>query len=116
MRNLFSYLMFIFFVVFLFGVAYSLSSGSPDGKSIFIEQKCNMCHSVEAKGIESNKKNAADLSKTGDTYNSEFISKYLSKEEKIDGKLHKVSFKGTEEELKILSGWFASMKSKESGQ
>jgi len=116
MRNLISYLMFVFFVVFLFGAAYSLNTGNPDGKDIFIEKKCTMCHSVETAGIECKKKDAVDLSKTGDTYDAGFISKYLTREEKIADKQHKVILKSSDEELKVLSDWLGSLKSKENGQ
>jgi cytochrome c551/c552 len=116
MKNLISYLLFVFLVVFLFGAAYSLNTNGPDAKNIFTEKKCVICHSVEAAGIESKKKDPVDLSKVGDTYDADFISKFITKQEKIDGKEHKILVKGSDEELKTLTEWLASLKSKETGK
>jgi mono/diheme cytochrome c family protein len=110
MKNVVVYLVFIFAVVFLFGFAYSFNPEGGDGKSIFVEKKCSSCHSIESADITSNKKDAVDLSVTGDTYDAEFLIKYLIKEEKIDGKEHKTKMKGTEEEIKTISEWLASLK------
>jgi len=112
MKNLLVYLSFIFTIVFLFGFAYSFNPEGNDGKTIFVENKCNSCHSVEAASIEGKKKDAVDLSKVGDKYNTEFLAKYLVKKEKIDDKDHKTAMKGTDEEVKVLTEWLASLKSK----
>ena len=111
MKNLLIYFIFIFSVVLLFGFAYSFGADEPDAKKIFVEKKCNSCHSVEAAGIESKKKNADDLSKVGDSNKAEFLEKYLTKKEKMNDKEHKTAFKGTDEELKAISKWLGSLKS-----
>lgn len=111
MKNIFAYLVFVFTIVLLFGFAYSINPEEGDGKTIFTEKKCNTCHTVEVVQIESKKKDAVDLSKTGDKYNSEFLMKFLTKTEKIDGKEHKTTLKGTEEEIKTVSEWLSSLKS-----
>ncbi|MDO8549215.1 MAG: c-type cytochrome [Ignavibacteria bacterium] len=113
MKNLFVYLAFVFAVVFLFGFAYSFNPEGGDGKSIFVEKKCNTCHSVEVADIESKKKDALDLSKTGDKYDAEFLAKFITKKEKIDDKEHKIAMKGSEEEVKTVAEWLASLKSVE---
>jgi hypothetical protein len=111
MKNLLIYLVFIFSVVLLFGFAYSFGADEPDGKKLFVDKKCNTCHSVEAAGIEGKKKDSNDLSKVGDTRKADFLEKYLTKKEKINDKEHKTAFKGTEEELKALTEWLGSLKS-----
>lgn len=116
MKNIVIYLIFVFTIVFLFGFAYSLNANSSEGKAIFTNNKCSTCHSVEVQSIECKKKDPVDLSTVGNTYNAEFISKYLIKEVEIDSKLHKIAFKGTEEELKTLSEWLGSLKSEEAEQ
>lgn len=113
MKNLFVYLAFVFTIVLLFGFAYSINPEGEDGKTIFEEKKCNMCHSVEVVQIESKKKDATDLSKTGDKYNAEFLAKFLTKTEKIDGEEHKIAMKGSEVEIKTVAEWLASLKSEE---
>ena len=111
MKNLLIYFAFIFSIVLLFGFAYSFGAVEPDGKKIFIDKKCNSCHSVDAVGIEYKKKNAAYLSKIGNSIKADFLEKYLTRKAKINNKEHKTAFKGTEEELKTISKWLGSLKS-----
>ena len=110
MKNLLIYTAFLFSVVLLFGFAYSFGADEPDAKKIFVDKKCNSCHSVDALGIEGKKKDANDLSKVGDTRKTDFLEKYLTKKEKINDKEHKTAFKGTDEELKAISKWLGSLK------
>ena len=110
MKNLLIYIAFVFSVVLLFGFAYSFGADEPDGKKIFVDKKCNSCHSVDAAGIECKKKNPDDLSKVGDSRKADFLEKYLTKKEKINDKEHKTVLKGTEEELKAISKWLGSLK------
>ena len=98
-------------IVALFGFAFSMAQEKePDGKTIFVNSKCAVCHSVVSSDITSNKKDAVDLSKTGDTYKTDFIIKYLNKESKINDKPHKIVFKGSSEDLNTLAGWLNSLK------
>lgn len=114
MKNVFLYLLFIFAIVALFGVAFSnAQENESEGAKIFVDNKCSMCHSVESAGITSKKKDAVDLSVTGQDKTAEFLIKYLKKEEKIDDKMHKSTFKGSDEELKVLSEWLAGLKDTE---
>lgn len=111
MKNVVVYFALAASVILFFGFAYSYNPEGGDGKSIFTEKKCITCHSVESEGIESKKKDAVDLSNVGDKFNAEFLAKFLVKEEKIDGEAHKTVMKGTEEEIKTVSEWMASLKS-----
>lgn len=111
MKNIAAFLAFVFTVVFLFGFTYSINEyGDPDGKQIFVDKKCSTCHTVTSQNITSKKKDASDLSEAGKEGNADFLAKYLNKKEKIDGKEHKAAFKGTEQELKVLSEWLAGLK------
>ncbi len=49
----------------------------------------------------------------GDKYDAEFIAKYITKKEKIEDKEHKVAMKGSDEEIKAVAEWLASLKSLE---
>ncbi len=84
----------------------------PAGKKVFIEKKCMTCHSVDSQGLtlEAKKANIPDLSFAGDHNDSAFIVEYLKKNEKINDKAHPMAFKGTDEELKSLADWLASLK------
>jgi mono/diheme cytochrome c family protein len=111
MKNIAAFLSFVFAIVILFGFTFSINGNSePDGKKIFVDKKCGTCHSVTSQDLTSKKKDASDLSDAGEKGNAEFMAKYLTKKEKIDGKEHKAAWKGTDEELKTLSEWLAGLK------
>ena len=107
MKNISIYLLFVVTIVALFGFAFSYSqSDGTDGQQIFVDNNCLKCHSVESLELVSTGKNPSDLSEIGGTYENDFLSKYLMKEETIDDKKHKMPFKGTEDDLnKLVDGW-----------
>lgn len=113
MKNILLYLVMVVTIVALYGFAFTFASDEgKDGKQIFVDKKCVSCHAVESVGIESTKKSGAvDLSNTGAGVESDFMKKYLLKEEKIDDKAHKTKFNGTDEELKALVDWLLTLKS-----
>lgn len=111
MRNIIAYLTSIIIIVALYGFAFTISSNDdPAGKKIFVDQKCNMCHTVKSAGIESKKSDATDLSNVGAELKSEEMIKYLKKETKLNDKNHKASFKGSDEELIKLVEWLSTLK------
>jgi mono/diheme cytochrome c family protein len=118
-----------------FGMILSALGSSPAqaedagqaGQKLFLKLKCNQCHSIDslkitrAKAVEEEEEEAevdengkkiepSDLSGVGNEYNSDFIKKWLNKEEKIHGKKHKKKFKGSPEELQAISDWMATVK------
>lgn len=110
MKDVFAFLIFISFIVFLFGFSYSIGGyANSDGNRIFTEKKCTVCHTINSSHITSKKTDAVDLSDAGALGNSEFFAKYLSKNASIDGKKHKILFNGTAEELETLSVWLAEL-------
>lgn len=111
MKNIIAYLSIIIVIVALYGFAFTLSTNDdPVGKKIFVDKKCNMCHTVKSVGIESKKSDASDLSNTGVGMNSEDMIKYLKKEMKLNGQDHKTAFKGSDEDLKKLVEWLSTLK------
>lgn len=126
------------FLSIIFGVLLALccttfapkgASAADDGKSIFLDGKCNECHAIASQGIEVAKSDdgaleedpfggddegddeeAPDLSGVGKEQNAEWIADYLKKKVKLDGKKHRKRFKGSADELKVLSEWLASLK------
>lgn len=110
MKNIISYLGVIIAIVALYGFAFTISSNDdPAGKKIFVDQKCNMCHTVKSAGIESKKSDATDLSNVGSEMKSEDMIKYLKKEIKLNNKDHKTAFKGSDEDLKKLVEWLSTL-------
>ncbi len=93
------------------------SFDDPDGKKLFKENKCALCHSVSTVGIEAEKKTGkmvgGDLVDLGEKYEAGFISAYIRKEAELDGKAHKKPFKGTDEELQAIVDWLLEQKAEE---
>jgi mono/diheme cytochrome c family protein len=96
--------------------AASLSyTGTTDGKSIFVSNKCANCHSITGQGIERSGKpegdeKPSDLSTVGKKRTADWMAKWLMKEETLDGKKHMKKFKGSDDELKTLTAWLATLK------
>jgi CxxC motif-containing protein (DUF1111 family) len=111
MKDTFLYVLFISAIVALFAFAFSFSQDQDsNGKQIFMDSKCNNCHTVTSNEITSRKDDAVDLSNVGSVGDAQLISNYLLKEAKINEKDHKIKFKGSEAELNALSDWLSSLK------
>jgi len=111
MKNILIYLGLVITIVALYGFAFTIADEkSDDGKKLFVDNKCNMCHTVTSAGIESKKSDAVDLSTVGKDRTVEFLTKYLKKETKLNDKDHKSSFKGTDEDLTKLVEWLSTLK------
>jgi cytochrome c553 len=111
-RKTMKYLLSLFVIlstVLFFGFN-SIQTGDPEGKTIFVNNKCGTCHSVESAGLSTKAKKSTDLSDTGSKYEKELLTGYLLKKEKINNKNHPAAFKGTEEELVQLTNWLGSLK------
>ncbi|HEX2962989.1 MAG: c-type cytochrome [Bacteroidota bacterium] len=99
------------FSVSVLASATVAQSKDADGKKIFEANKCTMCHSLKAENIQpTGKSKAPDLSTVGATQKPEWIQKFLTKQEKLEGKQHPIAFKGSDAELKTLANWLASHK------
>ena len=111
MKDTILYVLFISAIVALFAFAYSFSQNQDlNGKQIFIDSKCNNCHTVTSNEILSKKDDAFDLSNIGVSADVQLLKSYLLKETKINDKEHKIKFKGSEAELNALAEWLASLK------
>jgi len=91
------------------------AAGESGGKEVFLAQKCNTCHTVDAEKIArtstSDKMKGPDLSKIGADHDAAWITKWLKKEaEAKDGKKHMPTFKGTDDEMKKVADWLATLK------
>jgi len=86
----------------------------PDGKQIFLAQKCNVCHSVSSAGIvrttKSEKMAGPDLTNTAAKEEAAKLVKYLRKELEVNGKKHGKAFTGTEAELGAVIAWLQEQK------
>lgn len=87
------------------------------GKTAFTKYKCNNCHSIDAAEIKRLRpvsktatRKPPDLSKVGDQRDHEWIEKFLQKTEKIEGKAHPFTFRGTKDQREAIAAWLATMK------
>lgn len=93
---------------------------APDGKPVFLKYKCNSCHSIDAAsiakkalpddGATASKMKPPDLSGVGLEKKADWIALFMQKKEKLDGEFHPKKFRGTDSELKTLTGWLETMK------
>lgn len=113
MKNTILFFLFISAIVVLFAFAFSFSQETGlDGKQIFLDNKCNACHTVTSMEITSKKTDAIDLSDAGSGVDANLLKTYLLKESKINDKEHKMKFKGSEAELDGLVNWLFTLKTK----
>jgi hypothetical protein len=82
------------------------STGS-DGKAIFLANKCNGCHGIASQGIV---KDVRDLSSVGTKHDAAWITRFLRKEEELDGRKHMKRFAGSDDELRTLATWLAGLR------
>jgi len=105
-------IMLLFSAAFLFTGFNSYQDKDHPGKKVFIDSKCQTCHSIETEGItaKTKKKDIPDLSGVGSKYQANFLEKFLVKKEKIEGASHPQAFKGSDENLEYLVEWLNSLK------
>lgn len=104
-------LVFVILLAALYSSAGSAATG-PDGKAIFLAQKCNMCHSVSTAGIEATTKSAT--MKGPDLVNVKVdaaaITKFLHKETEMNGKKHPKNVQLPDADMKALIDWVLAQK------
>jgi cytochrome c2 len=103
------------FTLPMLAVPQAAQAADAPGKTVFMAQKCNMCHSIESLQIErtskSEKMAGPDLSNVGGAHLAPWITQYLTKEvANSEGKKHGKDWKGTDDELKQLADWLATLK------
>jgi mono/diheme cytochrome c family protein len=87
-------------------------AAAPDGRQVFLAQKCNLCHSVSTADIaattKSEKMKGPDL--VGVAHDAQLLMQYLRREAEIEGKKHGKGFTGSDEELGALIAWIRAQK------
>jgi mono/diheme cytochrome c family protein len=93
-------------VITVTSVAVPAASAAPDGKQVFLDQKCNMCHTVSSAGITPTSKiKAPDLAGLASKEDAAFLTKFIKKEADKNGKKHVKNFTGTDEDLAAVVAW-----------
>ena len=97
-------------------VAVAAAQGAePPGKVVYLAKKCQVCHSIDSQGIartsKSEKTKGPDLSNVGATHLAPWIMQWLQKQVgNSEGKKHSKAWTGTDQELKQLADWLATLK------
>ncbi len=118
--KVFSYLVFFFVVLVLLPISVGRTDNAA-GKKIFLDSKCNKCHSFKSQGIQQLPKSAdaeaedadegekidpPDLSTLDDAFVKAGLDKFLKKQVAVEYKgksrKHKKSFTGSDADLKTL--------------
>jgi mono/diheme cytochrome c family protein len=87
-------------------LAGDASAVTVDGKQVFLDQKCNMCHAVSSAGITPTSKiKAPDLAGLASKEDPVFMAKFLKKAADKNGKKHIKPFTGTDEQLAAVVAW-----------
>jgi len=115
MKQTIGFTLSIFLAVFLLALLYSgpaSGQAKPDGKTIFLAQKCNLCHSIPtaaiARTVKSEKMAGPDL--VNIKTDPALLAKFLHKQAEIEGKKHGKMFTGSDEELTTVIAWIQSQK------
>lgn len=116
------------FVALAFAASAGAQEAKPDGKTLFLDKKCNTCHTVKALGIEKRsamagektgtgtatpaaaKTKTTDLSSVGLDLKADWMTKFLKREEMTKAKKKHLLFKGTDEELTTVVTWLEEQK------
>ena len=100
------------------GLLGASPASAADGKELFTQHKCNMCHTVDSQGIAQSKEEGedadeskpVDLSNVGSERDVKWLKDWLNKKAQIDGKTHRKTFKGAPADLDTLATWLATLK------
>ena len=100
----------VFAFIGIMATAQDKAPEAKDGKTIFTENKCTMCHSVKSLDMKGGKN---DLSTVGDKVKADEMITYLKKETKLNDKLHVKKVDLPEADMKTLATWLESLKTPE---
>ncbi len=98
---------------FVVGFASFSRAADTDGKALYLEKKCNLCHSIDSMGIakKSEKMKGTDLSDAGNQVSdAAWVKGWIQQTELKDGKKHQKKWNGSDEELGIIVSWVLSLK------
>lgn len=84
------------------------------GKQAFMDANCDRCHSIASENItatvKSEKMKGPDLDGVGATHDAAWITEFVKREVKLEGKNHRSPWKGSDAELTAVAEWLATMK------
>jgi cytochrome c2 len=101
-------------ILLFLGVSFAHAADDP-GKTAFLANKCNTCHSIASDKIEKTSKATPkvpppDLSTVGDKRTADWIVKFMKKTETINNVKHPKAWTGKEEDLTAIAKWLEGHK------
>jgi cytochrome c551/c552 len=79
---------------------------AADGKAVFLDKKCNKCHTVSSASIaKTSKLKGPDLTTEPIKGDAKLLKGYLKKQEMINAKKHGTAFTGSDEDLDTVIAW-----------
>ena len=87
-------------------------AAASDGKSVFKDNKCDKCHTIESQGLAGPGKLPPDLSGVGLRHNADWIKGWLLKTEEQNGKKHLKKWTGSDDDLATITKWLSIQKKK----
>ncbi len=95
---------------FLFAAAIALAQTDPaqmaKGQKVYTDKKCALCHKIAGKGG----KIGGDLSNVGAKRNAKWLRSFMKNPKAVNPKVKMAPFKGSDDELKALVAYMASLK------
>lgn len=76
------------------------------GEKVYSQKKCALCHKIAGQGG----KIGDDLSKAGAKRNAQWLTSFMKHPKAMKPKAKMMPFKGSDEELKALVAYLASLK------
>ncbi|MCM2277810.1 MAG: cytochrome c [Oligoflexia bacterium] len=104
---------------------FAAEANQDQALALMKRNQCNKCHTIKAVGFQKDPtlkddegdeeeakddKEAPDLSGVGKKHDADWMELFLQKREKIKGRKHTRRFKGTPEELTLLTKWLETLK------
>lgn len=94
------------------GALSAAPRGQDDGRDVYTEAGCARCHSVEAAGLEatgSERMRGPDLTTVGASHDEAWVIGVMRQEIELGDGPHRVSFRGTDEELATIAAWLVQL-------
>jgi cytochrome c553 len=94
-------------------VPMSAAAEDAPGKTLFLAQKCSLCHSIASENIvhttKSEKMKGPALDGASAKHEEAWLAAYLTKKEKLHDKTHPKEAKLSPEELSTLVQWLKAL-------
>lgn len=91
---------------------FAIAADPMVGEVLFKAQKCNMCHKIQKPDptVEVVEGGPPNLWNVGNHRTAEWIIPFIKKEIDLEGRKHKVIWKGKPEDLIVVANWLTTLR------